>query len=419
MFDYEKWQEIFHTIKKNKLRTGLTMFGVFWGIFMLMLLMGSGNGLENGVKKGFNSWATNSGFVWSNRTTMPYKGLKPGRYIQFRNEDRELLISKVEGLEHLAPRLNLHNWDSGNKISRKDKAGSFRVNGDYPDYQKIHIDLQMAGRHLNMLDIEEKRKVAVIGKQVQDVLFEPDEDPIGEYISINGIYFKVIGTFRSQRDDQGADRDNQTIYVPFTTFQQAFNYGNQVGWFGFTAKPGYKVSEVEENIKSVLKKKYTIHPDDVNALGSDNLEEEFGEINGLFDGIDIFVWIVSIGTLIAGVIGVSNIMLIVVRERTKEIGIRKSIGATPLSIIGLIIQESVFITTIAGYIGFLIGNTILIGVSYALEQSGQSGMFQNPEIDVGVALKCLAVLIVAGALAGLVPATKAASVNPIEALRAE
>ena len=419
MFDYEKWQEIFHTISKNKLRTALTMFGVFWGIFMLMLLMGSGNGLENGVQQGFSAWATNSGFVWGEKTTKPYNGHKPGRHVRLHNDDRELLLNKVKGLQYIAPRLNLHSWESGNKISRGNKAGSFRVNGDYPEYQYIHVDIVVQGRHLNYRDLEEKRKVAVIGTGVRDVLFEEGENPIGEYFKINGVFFKVIGVFKSQQSGGQADRDNQTIYTPFTTFQQAFNYGDRIGWFGFMAAPGYDVAVVQNDIVKVLQQKYDIHPEDMNAFGRENLQEEFGEIQGLFNGIDIFVWVVSVLTLFAGAVGVSNIMLIVVKERTKEIGIRKSMGATPMSIVGLIMQESIFITAIAGYIGLVLGNALLILISYMIDQSGGAEMFVNPEIDMEVALKCLAVLIIAGGIAGLVPATKAASVNPIEALRAE
>jgi putative ABC transport system permease protein len=420
MFDIDKWQEILGTIRKNKLRTVLTMFGVFWGIFMLMILMGSGNGLENGVVANFSGWATNGGFVWSNRTTMPYNGLQPGRFIRFVNEDRETLISKVKDLEYLAPRLNLFNWNSGNNITREDKSGSFRVFGDYPEYQKIQIVDISQGRNMNELDIADRRKVAVIGNYVKKVLFEDDEDPIGDYIKINGIYFQVIGVFKSKRKSEQAERDEQSIYTPFTTFQQAFNSGNRIGWFAFTAKPGVPVNKVEEEIKSVLMATHQIHPDDLNALGSENLEEEFGQVNRLFDGIDIFVWIVGIGTLLAGVIGVSNIMLIVVKERTKEIGIRKSIGATPGSIIGLIIQEAIFITLIAGYFGLVIGVLVLSGISYGLETLDMdTGMFANPEVNIKTAVLSLFVLVIGGALAGLIPATKAARINPIEALHSE
>lgn len=420
MFDYDKWQEIFGTIRKNKLRTFLTMFGVFWGIFMLMILMGSGNGLENGVTKQFSGWASNAGFLWSNRTTMPYNGLQPGRFINFTNDDAEALKSKVKGLQYLAPRLNLFNWNSGNNISRLDKSGSFRVLGDYPEFQEVQKVDMTAGRHINDMDMTERRKVVVIGNNVREVLFRADEDPIGDFITINGIYFKVVGVFKSKRQSEQAKFDEQTIIAPFTTFQQTFNYGNEIHWFAFTAQPGVAVSEVEVDMKKVISQRHNIHPDDKSALGSENLEEEFGQVYRLFNGIDVFVWIVGIGTLLAGVIGVSNIMLIIVKERTKEIGIRKSIGATPASIIGLIIQEAIFITVLAGYIGLTFGILMLSAISWALEKfEMDTGMFANPEVNITTALMSLLVLIIGGTLAGLIPAFMAARVNPIEALHAE
>ncbi len=416
MFDYDKWQEIYNTIKKNKLRTLLTMFGVFWGIFMLLILMGSGNGLENGVSKQFEGWASNGGFLWSEKTTMPYNGMQPGRYIRFRNEDRKALLSKVEGLKYLAPRLNLGN----NTVVWQDRSGSFRINGDYPEYQHVQKVDMLTGRHLNHLDIKDYRKVAVIGNYVRNVLFGPGEDPVGKYIRINNIYFMVIGVFRSRRTAEQAERDEQTIYLPFSTFQRAFNYGNRISWFAFTAKPGVHVSDVEQDIKRVLSERHNVHPDDKSAFGSANLEEEFSRINRLFDGIDIFVWIVGIGTLMAGVISVSNIMLIIVKERTKEIGIRKSLGATPASIIGLIMQESIFITLIAGYMGLVTGVLVLSGISYAMEEFNlDTGMFASPSVNIQTALVSLLILVAGGALAGLMPATRAVRINPIEALHSE
>lgn len=419
MFDYDKWQEIINTIKKNKLRTFLTMFGVFWGIFMLILLLGSGNGLENGAKQGFSGWATNSGFVWTQRTTMPYKGFKPGRFIQFVNQDAHILKQNVEGLEHLAPRNQLGGFMGGNNVSRNNKTGAFTVNGDYPEYYYVKkVDL-VQGRYMNQIDIREKRKIAIIGEKVMEILFEKNEDPIEQYIKINGVYFKVVGVFKTSATGGEAERDAQTIFVPFTTFQQSFNFGDQIGWFGFTAKEGYKVVDVETAMVEVLKKRHNIHPEDLNALGSANLQEEFDQFNGLFNGIAIFVWIVGIGTLMAGVIGVSNIMLIIVKERTKEIGIRKSLGATPYSIVSLIMQESIFITAFAGYIGLLLATLLVEGGGYLISQQegGTLGIFGAPEVNFKVAIAALITLVVCGALAGLIPARKAAKISPIEAIR--
>ncbi len=420
MFDYDKWHEIFLTLRKNKLRAFLTMFGVFWGIFMLIILMGSGNGLRNGVNREFSGWATNSGFMWSNRTTMPYDGLQPGRRIKFTNEDANALRTKVKNLQELAPRVILSMRSAGNNVVRGNKSGAFRVFGDYPEYQKIQIVDMVKGRHLNELDIKEKRKVAVIGNHIAKILFDKNENPIGQYIKVNNIYFQVIGVFKSKRRAEKADRDEQTVYLPFTTFQKAFNYGNRVNWFAFTARPGVKVSQLEKDMVTLIKRRHHINPEDKTAIETENLEEEFGKVSRLFNGINIFVWIVGIGTLLAGVIGVSNIMLIIVKERTKEIGIRKSLGATPWSIIAMIVQESTFVTLIAGYVGVFMGILILAAVSYAIEMMGASDMmFMNPGIRWQTALVSLIILVISGILAGLIPAGKAVKVNPIEALHAE
>ena len=420
MFDYDKWQEIFATIKKNKLRTFLTMFGVFWGIFMLMLLLGSGNGLENGVTKNFGGWATNSGFVWSNKTTMAYRGMQPGRYIRFVNEDKVALES-VEGLATIAPRNRLGGWRGGNNVSRNNKSAAFTVFGDYPEYQKVQIVDVYQGRHINEKDIRDKRKVAVLGESVVNILYEEDEDPIGTYILVQGVYFQVVGTFKSLRGGEQGNRDTQSLYVPFPTFQQAFNFGNHVGWFAFTAKPGVEAAKVEEGIKAVLRERHIVHPDDVNAFGSENLEKEFGQIRGLFSGISIFVWIVGTGTLLAGVIGVSNIMLIIVKERTKEIGVRKALGATPLSIVSLIMQESIFLTAFAGYVGIFLGTVIIETLAYFVRQQpgGSMEMFGPPEVNISTAVTSLITLIIFGALAGLIPAQKAAKISPIEAIKVD
>lgn len=418
MFDRDKWVEIFDTIRKNKLRTFLTMFGVFWGIFMLMILMGSGNGLENGVNEEFGGWATNSGFIWRGRTTMPYNGLQPGRYVDFYNEDRELLLNSVNELEYLVPRNSRQL--PGNNVVRGDRSGAFRIYGDYPEIQYIQIVNIVQGRHLNELDIRDHRKSAVIGEYAQKVLFGKDEDPIGEYIIANGIYFQVVGVFKSPRKGSQAERDEQSIYIPFSTFQKAFSYKNIVGWFAFTAKPGKSVARAEKRIRKVLMETHNINPADFNAISSSNVQEDWDRINRLFNGIDVFVWIVGIGTLLAGVIGVSNIMLIIVKERTKEIGIRKSLGATPFSIVALIIQESVFITMLAGYLGLVVGVLLLSGISYGMEEFGiETGMFSNPEVSMQTAFVSLFVLVICGALAGLFPASKAARINPIEALHDE
>lgn len=416
MFDYDKWQEIFSTIKKNKLRTILTIFGIGWGIFMIVILLGMGKGLQNGVTRDFSGWATNSGFFWTQKTTISHNGFKPGRYINFTNEDTELLKRKIPEIAHLSPRNQLGGFRGGNNVIRGNKSGAFTVTGDYPSYSKIQVLDIYKGRFINPLDIEGERKTAVIGQYVKDVLFEEGEDPIGEYIQINNVNFQVVGVFKSFRTGEQADHDTQTIYTPFTTFQKVFKFGNSVGWYAYAVKEGVKVSEVEEKILKFLKERHDISPLDEDAIGTENLEEEFAEISGLFTGINFFTWFVGISTLFAGIIGVSNIMLIIVKERTKEIGIRKSLGATPLSVISLIIQESVFLTIIGGYTALVTGVLLLAAIAQVVPQEG---FLAAPEIDLNIAIGALLILIIGGAFAGLLPAYKASSISPIEALRNE
>ncbi len=406
------------TIRKNKLRTFLTMFGVFWGIFMLLLLLGGGSGLRNGVNRDFVNGATNSVFMWSQRTTLPYKGFKPGRWFSFENSDTEYLKDNLSKADVICARNQLGGYRDANNVTRNNKAGAFSVYGDSPEFLKVKYLVMPEGRFINELDLKEKRKVCVIGKGVQKILFQAGEDPIGDYIKINGVYFKVIGTHKSKSEGDEQDRDQQSIYIPFTTMQNTFNLGDRVGWYAMVPKEGYSSAELEEDASVLLRERHSVHPEDKRAVGSYNAEEEFAEIQALFTGINTFIWIVGIGTLLAGVIGVSNIMLIIVKERTKEIGIRKSLGATPWSIIALIIQESVFITVIAGYGGLLLG-TFLVEMINKLIEGEETGMFARPEIDIQIAITSLIVLIIGGALAGLIPASKAAAVDPIEALRTE
>lgn len=420
MFDIDKWQEIGHTIWKNKLRTFLTMFGVFWGIFMLLLLLGSGAGLENGVKKEFSLWATNSFFVWSGRTTMPYKGLKPGRWLQFTTQDVAAVAERAQYVEVVVPRNRLGGWQGTFNVTRKNKSGGFTVSGDYPEYARIKTIPIVEGRWLNPLDMEEKRKVAIIGWQVVEELFEKGEEPIGDYVKLSGVYFKVVGVTRSMETGDNADQDNRSIYTPFTTFQQAFNFGNSVGSFAAISAEGIPALWAEQEMKQILARQQRVHPEDLAAIQSANVEEEYKRVNSLFVGIRIFMWVVGTGTLAAGMIGVSNIMLIIVKERTKEIGIRKAIGATPWSIVSLILQESVVLTTTAGYTGLLMGLGLIEMIGTWMESSGAStGMFSRPEVDLSVAVASLGVLIMGGILAGWLPAQKAVSVSPIEAIREE
>ena len=418
MFDLDRWQEIYHVLSKNKLRTALTAFGVFWGMFMLVVLMGSGNGLRNGVMGDFGSFATNSFFMWGQTSSMPYKGFRKGRYVAFDNEDTEALQRGLIGAEVVAPKCQLGGYRSTNFVTRKNFSGSsFGISGDVPEIIKISPKKIVAGRWLNQKDLDDKRKVAVIGSRVRDVLFEKDEDPIGEYINISGIYFMVIGVHDLEFTSGHNDNELESILTPITTFQQAFNWGDRVGWYSVMGKPTIAIADLEQQARVILKKRHNIPPDDHRAIGGWNASEEFEKISGLFVAIQILVWVVGIGTLLAGVIGVSNIMLVVVKERTKEIGIRKAIGATPYSIVSQIILEALILTGVAGYFGLSAGVGVLELVNSSI--GGSAGMFKSPEIDLTAALVCLIIIIISGGLAGVIPAQKAAGVDPIVALRSE
>ncbi len=421
MFNRDNWQEIFQTLKKNKIRTLLTAFGVFWGIFMLIIMLGSGAGLENGVSSGMGNFATNSFFIWTQRTTIPYKGFPRGRYFNFKNDDIEALKSNIPEIKYIAPKIS--GWSSGdgtNNTIRKNKTGAFSIKGEFPAWNKVD-PMEIEGRFINQIDLDEQRKIAVIGSRVKEVLFEPDEDPIGESIQIQGIYFTVVGVFKplNTQINFGGEKE-QTIYIPLSTLQKTYNYGDIVGWFSITVDEGESSAVIEEKTMKFLASRHSIHPDDIEAFGHFNLSEEFEQMNGLFNGINGLIWIVGIGTLLAGVIGISNIMLVIVKERTREIGIKRALGATPWQVIVQIITESVFLTTISGYLGLVAGVGLIEAINLALTKFQiENDMFKHPEVDFSTAIIALIVLIVTGALAGVIPSKRAVSIKPVDALRAE
>ena len=420
IFDIDKWHEIYFALRKNPWRTFFTAFGVFWGIFMLIIMMGAGEGLYNGASRDLGDMSTNSVFMWTQRTTMPYKGFPRGRFYRFNNDDTQAIKDNIPELEYIAPRLQGWGGEGTNNVVRGKRTGGFQIQGDYPEINIIDPVNITQGRFINYNDINEKRKVAVIGIRVFDEMFESGENPIGEYIRIQGVYFKVVGMFKSKKGDQQATNENQAIYIPFTTLQKVYNYGNMVGWYSMTAKKDVPVTVLEEKAKKLLRKRHSIHPDDKRAVGSFNMEKQWNKMTNLFKGIRGLVWIVGLGTLLAGVIGISNIMLIVVKERTKEIGIQRAIGAPPKVIITQIIVESVILTGFAGYFGLALGVGLLELINYALTLSGtDSNMFTNPEVDFGSAMWALGALVVSGMFAGLIPAWRAVSIKPIDALRDE
>jgi putative ABC transport system permease protein len=410
MFDLDKWQEIFETISKNKLRTFLTGFSVAWGIFMLIVLLGSGYGLENGVKKEFAGDAVNYLSIRGGTTSLAYKGMKPGRSIDMKNEDRPLL-SDLSYVEKMSTRSRLWRIKTVNYKSEYGTFDIFAVDPNYGEVEKVELT---QGRFLNENDQREHRKVASIGRLVYEALFKNEKIATGKIINIGGVAFKVIGVF----NDPGSDRDLLRIYIPTSTGQKVFGLGENIRAVQLMLGDANATqsSKTEKEIRHALASKYKFNPEDPRAVYIYNTIEDYEKFMNLFASIRLFIWFIGIGTIIAGIVGVSNIMMIVVKERTKEIGIRKALGATPWSIISLILQESILITAFAGYIGLVLGVGLLELVSKNLQ--GVS-YFANPEINMNVALGATAILVTAGALAGFVPARKAASVKPVIALRDE
>ncbi|MEA3504488.1 MAG: ABC transporter permease [Bacteroidota bacterium] len=422
MFDRDHWNEIFNTLKKNKWRTFFTAFGVFWGIFMLIIMVGSGAGLRNGVKSNLGDFATNSMFVWTQRTTMPYKGFNEGRRFYFDNEDTKALKNNFPQIKYLAPRLQGGSGGGRDNVVNGLKSGSFGMYGDDPIWNKIDPAEITVGRFLNNIDVEKRRKVVVIGSYVRKVMFDEDEDVIGKYLRIQGVYFQVIGVFKpaASNINFGGEKE-KSVFMPYTAMQQVYNYGNMVHWYAITGEDGSSIADVEDDILEFLAKRHSVNPEDKEAFGFFNLGKEFEKISGLFTGINFLIWIVGIGTLFAGVIGISNIMLVIVKERTQEIGIQRAIGAPPSKIISQIISESIILTASAGYVGLLLGVGVIELLNMALvSQSGEGGgIFKNPEVDFNMALAALAILVVSGMLAGVIPALKTIKIKPIDALRAE
>lgn len=416
MIDIDKWQEIYMTVRRHKLRTGLTAFGVFWGVFMLVALLGAGKGLENGVKRTFER-SENLVYVWtSGKTTLPYAGLSKGREIKLDDDDVKAITQSVDGVAAIAP----SNFMGSQNVEHGDKNDVLQVTGEYPVLIKMQPFDIVEGRFIDEFDIRDLRKVAVIGSRVREVLFAPEENPIGQNIEINNVFFQVVGVFHSRRPGDDADRDGERIMIPNTTLRRVFNQGDRLHRLVLTPKPGVRSEVVEQRVNTLLRERHKIHPQDPSAIGTFNMQQEYEKVQGLFTGIKLFSWLVAIGTILAGAIGVGNIMLIVVKERTREIGIRKALGARPASIVLMIVQESIVITAVSGYAGLVVGVALLETINRALSKLGNdSKFFANPEISFDTAFVAICVLIAAGLLASLLPAAKAAAVDPIVALQEE
>lgn len=414
MFDREKWAEIFDTIGKNKLRTVLTGFSVFWGIFMLMILLGSGNGLKNGFSSEFRGTAQNTITFWGGQTSKPWQGLPVDRDITLDTRDVELLRHVIPGVQHVAGEFRV--WRGNSQLSRGRNYGSFTINGVVPDHQKLERQVILQGRFINEVDEAQTRKVIVIAEDCRDALFK-GEDPIHQWLNVNGIPFEVVGLYRWESGGRGQNQSSQ-VFIPLSAAQRVFNAKTDVDKITFSFADGSLEGAMQAQQRAVaaLASRHRFDPTDERAVWANNNVQNAEMFNGIFGGISAFLWVIGIGTIIAGIVGVSNIMLIVVKERTKEIGIRKALGATPGSVVGQIMMEALFVTGVAGYMGLVCGVGLMEVVADLVPGSE---MFRDPAVDLRVALWATFVLVIAGGLAGLIPARQAAAIRPIEALRSE
>ncbi|MCO5725674.1 ABC transporter permease [Robiginitalea marina] len=419
MFNKDRWKEIIEVLTKNGFRTLLTAFGVFWGILILIILLAAGKGLENGIRADFDNIATNSMFIWTRSTTRAYKGLPKDRDFSFKLEDVDLLRQEFPQLRYISARNQLGGFRGSNNVVRGIRTGAYNVYGDYPEFIEQEPMSITRGRFINQNDIAEKRKVAILGAGVVRELYEPGETVLGTYVKIQGVNFLVVGTYKKRSSNGDGEEAQKQIFVPFTAFSQAFNRADRVGWMAITAHDGTSISSLKERIVDFLKEKHKVHPEDQRAIGYFDLFQEFSRVESLFAAMRFIAYFVGILVLLSGIIGVSNIMLIVVKERTREIGIRRALGEDPWSIRKQILMESLFLTLVSGMAGISLGALFIYGINALLEQNGPVDMFMSPSVSLGVVLAALGILTVSGLLAGFIPAQSAIRVRPIDALRAD
>ena len=418
MFDLDRWEEIWQTINRNRKRSIMTAFGVFWGIFMLTIMMGAGLGLKRLMYSSFGSMAVNSCFYWGGQTSLPYKGLPSGRRWSLENEDMAAIKTQVPGVKNVAGII----WGSTYKFSRKDKKGDYQLMGYTPEFQEISPQTLRFGRYINDIDMAQQRKVCVITEQVWEELFPNRENPVGQTIRMNNMYLTVVGVCIPPRN--GVQFQGPTsVLIPFSTLQKMYNKGNKFDGMAVAAYDNWDIKEVEENVKKVFQARHTLSPDDNKAFQGFNLGDLFNRFSGLFSGISILTWIVGTGTLLAGIVGVSNIMLVTVRERTQEIGIRRALGAKPRTIISQIMSESFVLTFVSGIFGLALAIGILSlaeTLLSSLTATPEGGGLQiNTQISFGLALGSTGILILGSLLAGILPANRALSIKPVDAIREE
>jgi putative ABC transport system permease protein len=419
MFDLDRFREVLSTLRRNALRTTLTAVGVFWGVFLLILMLGMGNGLERGTKSAMGGLATNSLYIWGERTSVPYLGMSPGRFVKLTMDDADAL-RRVPGVRAVAPRVTLGGRGGSKSVTRGEKTADATVMGDTPDYLEVE-PMEIRGRFINELDMKERRKVAVIGPRIAELLFEQGEEPIGRTITIRNADFLVVGVFAVTATGDRGDRHLSTIYTPLTTFQKTLNTSPWIHYIALLSHDDVRAGSIQDELTALLRKRHRASPDDPQAVGSFNADAEYQKIVNLFKAISILIYLVGSATLMAGLVGVSNIMMVSVRERTREIGIRNAIGATPRAVIGQIVMEAVALASAAGYMALVAGVGILEAVSAVVANAGPSqvNMFAAPSVSLTTALGAALAVAFGGGLAGLFPALHAAGIRTVTALRDE
>ncbi|MCC8146787.1 MAG: ABC transporter permease [Bacteroidales bacterium] len=417
MFDLDRWEEIWVTITRNKVRSLLTGFGVFWGIFMLVIMMGFGEGMQRGIFNQVEGFATNSCFLGTTLTSEPYKGFQKGRSWDMHNRDLELLRKEIPEIDVLSPVL-FGGRSEGNTVYG-DNVGTYALKGLHANYDKIENQFLTKGRFINEIDVATRRKVCVIGTKVYEELFSSGEEPLGKYLRVNGVYYQIIGVAEGVASLSLAGRTAESISIPFTTMQQINNRGDVIHIMCATALPDYSVKQVAEKMEEKLKASNNISPTDTQAVWSENLEEQFNMYKYLFLGISLLIWIVGSGTLIAGIVGVSNIMMVTVKERTKEIGIRRALGAKPFTIVSQIMSESLLLTLMAGMLGLCLGVMVLNIADVYWLQEAENMFISNPSVSFNTAVISSVILFVCGLTAGGIPTMRALHIKAIDAIREE
>jgi putative ABC transport system permease protein len=420
IFDRDRALEILQVFLTNPFRTVLSGLGVGWGLFMIVVTVGAANGLENGVSSDMGGRVKNSMFLWSQWTSKPYKGFKRGRTFEFNNADTEFLRENATSITLVAPRNQLGGHRGSNNITRGTKAGAFNVYGDEPGYIKIDPVKILKGRYLNEGDLDNERKIAVIGITVSKLLYEKGEEVIGSTIRVQGILFTVVGVYSTFKTGEDAEEDNSSIFIPYTTFSKSFHTGGAVGWYSLLMDESVHADSAASEVIGLMKQRKSVHPNDNRAMGHWSMASAFEEIETLFSAFRLISFIFGGLALLAGAIGIMNIMLITVRERTQELGIRRAMGATPFTVMSQIMAETMFLTTISGLAGVSLGVASLEGVNNLLQSSGGAGgSFRNPEVSLNIVLIALGVMLVMGLIAGILPALRAVAIRPVEAIRSE